>query len=50
MSEKIVGISKVSRGFQITLLEDVRRILGINAPGDRIVYIEKDGEVLIRKL
>jgi bifunctional DNA-binding transcriptional regulator/antitoxin component of YhaV-PrlF toxin-antitoxin module len=47
--EKIIGISKVSRGYQITLLEDVRKILGIDKIGDKIIYVEKDGEIIIRK-
>ena len=48
--ERIIGTSKVSRAYQVTLLEDVREILGIEKEGEKIVYLEKDGEVIIRKV
>lgn len=46
--EKIIGTSKLTSKFQITLLDDARKTLGVNA-GDKVVFIERDGEVVIRK-
>jgi len=43
-----MDIVVVTRKFQITLTKDVRNKLGIKE-GDKIVFIEKDGEIIIRK-
>jgi len=48
-SEKMIDIVVVTRKFQITLTKDVRKKLKIKE-GDKIVFIEKDGEILIRKI
>ncbi len=46
--ERMMDIVVVTRKFQITLTKDVRNKLGIKE-GDKIVFIEKDGEIIIRK-
>ncbi len=43
-----MDIVVVTRKFQITLTKDVRNKLGIKE-GDKVVFIEKDGEIIIRK-
>ena len=48
-SEKMIDIVVVTRKFQITLTKDVREKLKVKE-GDKIVFIEKDGEILIRKV
>ncbi|AGK61314.1 looped-hinge helix DNA binding domain, AbrB family [Archaeoglobus sulfaticallidus PM70-1] len=48
MEERILGLSNVTKKFQVTLTKDVRDILGVNA-GDKIVFVIKDGEVIVRK-
>lgn len=47
--EKIIGTSKLSAKYQVTLLEDARKVLGELDVGDKVVFIEKDGELVIRK-
>jgi|Deesub1362B_J571_1020462.scaffolds.fasta_scaffold00016_21 AbrB family looped-hinge helix DNA binding protein len=46
--ETILDIAKLSKKSQITIPKIVRFKLDLD-PGDRIVFIEKDGEVFIRK-
>ena len=41
MGRKIIGASKVSSKFQVTIPEDVRKRLGI-AVGDTIAFIQED--------
>ncbi len=41
--------SKVSSQNQITLPVDVRNKLGVN-PGDKVVFIEENGEIIIKSL
>ena len=48
MGEKVLGTSKVSKGFKTTIIKAVVERLGLQE-GDLIVYYEKDGEVVIRK-
>ena len=48
MGEKLLGTSKVSKGFKTTIIKAVVERLGLQE-GDLIVYYEKDGEVVIRK-
>ncbi len=43
---KILGSSKVSGKFQVTVPKDVREALGI-AVGDTIVFAEQNGQVFI---
>jgi len=48
MGEKLLGTSKVSKGFKTTIIKAVVERLGLQE-GDLIVYYEKDGEIVIRK-
>ena len=48
MGEKVLGTSKVSKGFKTTIIKAVVERLRLRE-GDLIVYYEKDGEVVIRK-
>lgn len=41
--------SRVSSQNQITLPVDVRNKLGVN-PGDKVVFIEENGEIIIKSL
>lgn len=44
---EILGVAKVSGKFLITLPKEVREHLGVKE-GDRVVFIKKDSEVIIR--
>ncbi len=44
-----MGISKVTRNFQVTLPSDIRDATGIRE-GDRILFTTEDGKVELRKL
>lgn len=46
--ERIIGLSSTTSKFMVTLTKDVREKLGIKA-GDKILFVEKDGEIIIRK-
>ena len=46
--EKMIDIVTVTRKFQITVTKDVREKLGVKE-GDKIVFVEKNGEIVIRK-
>jgi len=46
--EKMLDIVVVTRKFQVTLTKEVRNRLEIKE-GDKIVFVEKDGEIVIRK-
>ncbi len=46
--EEMLDIVVVTRKFQVTLTKEVRNRLEIKE-GDRIVFVEKDGEIVIRK-
>ena len=48
VEEKIIGLSKTTSKFMITLTKEVREKLGIK-PGDKVLFIEKNGEIIIRK-
>ncbi|WP_456478323.1 AbrB/MazE/SpoVT family DNA-binding domain-containing protein [Geoglobus ahangari] len=50
MGGKILGLSNVTKKFQITLVKEVREKLGIR-DGDKVLFIEgeREGEVIIRK-
>ena len=43
---KIVGASKVTSKYQVTIPQDVRKVLNISV-GDTIVFAEKNGKVFI---
>jgi len=47
--EKIIDVVVVTRKYQITLTRDVRIRLKIKE-GDKVVFIEKNGEIIIRKV
>ncbi len=46
--ERVLDVVKVTRKYQITLTKDVREKLKVKE-GDKIMFIEKDGEIVIRK-
>ena len=48
MGEKLLGTSRVSKGFKTTIIKAVVKKLGLHE-GDLIVYYEKNGEIVIRK-
>jgi len=45
----MLDIVTVTRKFQVTITKDVREKLKIKE-GDKIVFVEKDGEIVIRKV
>lgn len=45
---KTLGSAKVSTKGQVTIVADARRKFSINV-GDLLLFIEKDGELVIRK-
>jgi AbrB family looped-hinge helix DNA binding protein len=48
MTEKTLGTAKLSTKGQVTIPADARRKFDLNI-GDLLVFVEKDGELLIRK-
>ena len=48
VKERIIGLSTTTSKFMVTLTKEVREKLGVKA-GDKVVFIEKDGEIIIRK-
>lgn len=46
MSE--IGVSPISEKGQVTIPKEIREILELSA-GDRVVFIDKDDHVIIRK-
>jgi AbrB family looped-hinge helix DNA binding protein len=48
MSEKIIQISKVTSNRQITIPVEVMKKLKVKE-GDKVIWIEKNGDVVIRK-
>jgi|Deesub1362B_J571_1020462.scaffolds.fasta_scaffold00060_105 AbrB family looped-hinge helix DNA binding protein len=46
--EEILGVATLSVKHQITITKPIRKILGLN-PGDRVVFIRKDNEIILRK-
>ena len=55
MPEVILGTTKITNGWKITLLQDIREILDANKKsnikvGDKIVYYQNEkGDVVIRR-
>ena len=43
-----MGISKITRNYQITLPKDVRKVVGLRE-GDEVVFTIEDGKVVIVK-
>jgi len=48
MSEKMLGTSKISSKGQVTVPVDARKKFQIES-GNRLVFFEKDGELVLRK-
>ena len=48
MTEQVIDFTKVTRQFQVTLTSEVRKELGVNE-GDRVAFVKKGNEVVIRK-
>jgi len=46
--ERVLDVVKITRKFQITLTKDIRERLKVKE-GDKIIFIEKNGEIIIRK-
>jgi AbrB family looped-hinge helix DNA binding protein len=46
--ERILDVTAVTGRYQITLTKPVRELLKVEI-GDRVVFIERDGEIIIRK-
>lgn len=49
ITEKILGTSKISAKYQVSLLEAVRKELNITDMDRLVVWIKKDNEIVIRK-
>lgn len=47
-NESILDVGKLTIKSQVTIPKIVRSKLGLN-PGDRIIFVEKNGEIVIRK-
>jgi AbrB family looped-hinge helix DNA binding protein len=48
MKVKILGTSKLSAKFQVTIPKDARDFLNIKS-GERLVFKSKDGELVLQK-
>jgi len=48
MSEKLLDVGAVTSKFQITLTQTVRSRFNFKV-GDRVVFVERDGELIVRK-
>jgi len=48
MTEKILDTVAVTRRFQVTITRPVREVLPVEE-GDRLVFIKKNGDVVLRK-
>jgi len=44
----VIGVSKITKGWKISLLKDVRTELRV-AMGDKIVFVKKNGKIIIEK-
>ena len=54
MKERILGTTKITSGWKISLIEDVRILLNERQDkelivSDKIVYVLRDGEIVIRR-
>ncbi len=45
---KLIGMSKVAVGWKVSLLKEVAEKLKANI-GDKIIFIEEDGKIVIEK-
>ena len=48
MPEKVLAVSKLSPRNQSTIPSEVRSRLNIE-PGDRLVWVEEDGKIVVKK-
>lgn len=46
--EKIIGLSSATSKYSVTLTKNVRDWLDIE-PGDRVAFVERNGEIILRK-
>jgi len=46
--DKILGLSRLSAKFQVTIPKDARERFNLNA-GDRILFVEEDGKLVLKK-
>jgi AbrB family looped-hinge helix DNA binding protein len=46
--ERVLDVAVITRKSQVTVTKPVRELLGLKE-GDRILFILKDGEVVLRK-
>lgn len=50
MKGKLLGTTKVTKGWKISLIKEVRKELDDAGIGDHIVFRKKNGKVFIEKL
>ncbi|KXB06047.1 hypothetical protein AKJ52_02640 [candidate division MSBL1 archaeon SCGC-AAA382C18] len=50
MGSKLLGTTKVTEGWKISLIKEVRKELNGGDVGDYIAYREKDGDIVIEVL
>jgi len=46
--EKILGLSKLSAKYQVTIPKDARERFNLHV-GDRILFVEEDGKLILKK-
>lgn len=46
--EEIIGLSSATSKYSVTLTKHVRDWLGIK-PGDKVAFVERNGEIILRK-
>lgn len=46
--EQILGLSSATSKYSVTLTKNVRDWLDIK-PGDRVAFVERNGEIILRK-
>lgn len=50
MADKLLGTTKVTEGWKISLIKEVRKELKGGNVGDHIVYRKKDGDIVLELL
>jgi AbrB family looped-hinge helix DNA binding protein len=48
MSEKIIQLSKITSNRQVTVPAEIMKKLKLKA-GDKIIWIERNGDIIVRK-
>jgi len=48
MKEETLGLAKLSTKAQVTIPQDAREAFGLEI-GDKLLFVKKDGELIIRK-